>query len=126
MGSEKASWRVVLSLLVAVVFAVAAMAMPAQVPNNHAKMDDCAQHAKAMHCCDHDSGLKSADKHMPGKDSPCKNMAACLGMLSCFSMAAVDFVVPQALVPPRDAPVAFAHQTVSGLTHRPDHPPPIV
>lgn len=131
MWSRNASWRAVLSLFVAVVFAIVAtpgsMAMP-QAPDqtqSHQMQNpmqmmagDCAQ----MHC-DHMKAMKT-----PGKEqgSPCKNMAGCLGMLSCYNMAAIGFSMPQTFVPSRDAPVAFSHQSVSGLTHQPDNPPPIV
>jgi hypothetical protein len=116
------SWRTVISLLVALVFAIAAtpgsMAMPAAQNHVMSQMADCGA-GKAMHC-DH---MKSGHE-MPGK--PCKNMAACLGMLNCFGMGFVDFVQPEVQVPSRASAMAFTHQTVTGLTLRPDNPPPIV
>jgi|GEM_PF-1179799 len=126
MWSRNGSWRAVLSLFVAMVFAIAAtpgsmaMPQPSHQMQSHMQMmaGDCAQ----MHC-DHMKAMKSAGKEQ-GK--PCKNMAACLGMLSCYNMAAVGFVMPEAFIPPRDALVAFSHQDISGLTLRPDNPPPIV
>lgn len=126
MWSRNESWRAVLSLFVAVVFAIVAtpgsMAMPSAPQNMQSHMQMMAGDCAKMHC-DHMKSMKSAGKEQ-GK--PCKNMVACLGMLSCYNMAAVDFSMPQAFVPSRDAPVAFSHQSVSGLTHQPDNPPPIV
>lgn len=121
MRSRKS--RTVLSLLLAGVFAIAAMpgsmAMPAPQPAMPAMagMEHCAgMAADTSNPCDqshHDQGV------------PCKNMAACLGMLSCFGMGAVD--VSSVAAPPAFAEpaVAIAHQTVSGLTLQPDNPPPI-
>lgn len=117
MRSRIPSLRTLVSLFVAVVFAIAvtpgSMAMPA--PQQTMKMD-CA--SMAAPSCDH---TKSHKDH----GSPCKSMAACLGMLNCFGMAAVD-VAPAARLPmTSDVHVAISHQTLSGLTLTPDNPPPI-
>ncbi len=51
-------------------------------------------------------------------------MAAGLGMLSCFGMAAVDVTHVMRLPVTFDVHVSISHQTLSGLTLTPDNPPP--
>jgi hypothetical protein len=122
MRSKQGSFRALVSLFVAVVFAVAAtpgsMAMPAagQHGMNAAMAMDCS----AATACDH--------MMKPGSEQgqPCKNMAVCLGMLACFGMAAVDTPAMLPLPAPANDQMAIAHQNVSGLTLRPENPPPIV
>lgn len=116
MRSRILSLRSLVSLFVAVVFAIAvtpgSMAMPAP---QTMKMD-CA--SMAAPSCDHMKSHKDQGK-------PCKSMAVCLGMLNCFGMAAVD-IAPVARLPVTfDVHVAISHQAVSGLTLTPDNPPPI-
>ena len=122
--------RAFVSALVALAFLVAAtpgsMAMPQPVKSaaHTMAMPDDGSSGQAGYCCDH----MKADpaKGQPGQNQPCKTMAICLGMLSCFGMGAVDLTVPLLLMPPRDAPMGFVHDRVSGLAHRPDNPPPIL
>ncbi len=108
--------RSLISLFVAMVFAIAvtpgSMAMPASQPM---KMD-CSSMAASS--CDHMNMQKEHGK-------PCKNMTVCLGMLSCFGMAAVTVahITPEVVV--LDMRVAIGHQTPGGLTLQPDNPPPI-
>jgi hypothetical protein len=108
--------RSLISLFIAVVFAIAvtpgSMAMTAP---QTMKMD-CA--SMAAPSCDHMSSHKDQGK-------PCKNMAVCLGMLSCFGMAAVDVAHVVRLPVTFDVHVTISHQTLSGLTLTPDNPPPI-
>ena len=115
--------RTWISLVLAVVFAIAAMpgsmAMPASTPMSHgmtAAPADCSGHGQ---CCDNMKAHQAPAK-------PCKNMAMCMGLLSCYGMGAVDSVVV-AVAPMLRAcvPVVVSHQSVTGLTHRPDNPPPI-
>ena len=125
--------RTWISLVVALVFAIAAMpgsmampqrsAMPAPVSHAaHAmmmsggSMTDCSGHEQTP--CDH----MKVQKH---QGTPCKNAGACMGMLSCFAMGAFDTVVAAPPVLLQDNAVAVSHQTVSGLTPSPDNPPPI-
>ncbi len=90
MWSKASPFRTFISLFVAVVFTIAAtpgsMAMPAP------KVMDQSMSMAGMDC----SGKTSADcDHMKAhqdQNKPCKNMAACLGMLNCFGMGAVDSV----------------------------------
>ncbi|GAA0533804.1 hypothetical protein GCM10008941_11580 [Rhizomicrobium palustre] len=83
----------------------------------------------AMHHCDHMQMMKAghdcAQHKTKEQGSPCKNMAACMGVLGCFGVVAIDFVQVHAFVPARGAAVAITHQSVQGLSLRPDNPPPI-
>jgi hypothetical protein len=119
MQSKRLSLRAMISALVAVVFAIAAepgvMAMPAAQPQ-HAMTMSCAD--EAMPGCDHMKLPKE-------KDAPCKNMAFCAGMMSCFGMAAIAVDHPQLRIPSKQAAVHFHPQTTLGLTLQPDNPPPI-
>lgn len=116
MRSRIPSLRTLVSLFVAVVFAIAvtpgSMAMPA--PSHTMKMD-CATMAAS---CDHMKSHKDQGK-------PCKSMAACFGMLSCFGMAAMDTAQSVRHPVTFDVHVVIGHQTVSGRTLQPDNPPPI-
>ncbi len=123
MRSKASPFRALISLFVAVVFAIAAtpgsMAMPAPKAASHAMSMagmDCS--SKASTACDHMKAHQDQGK-------PCKNMAACLGMLNCFGMGAVDFTQLSPLPAMADAAMPIAHQTAAGLTLRPDNPPPI-
>lgn len=123
MRSKASSFRTLVSLFVAVVFAIAAtpgsMAMPAP------KAMDQSMSMAGMDC----SGKASSDcDHMKAhqdQGKPCKNMAACLGMLNCYGMGAVDLAPYSPLPMIREAAVPILHQTAAGLTLRPDNPPPI-
>lgn len=131
MQSRKSSVRTVLSLLLAVVFAIAAtpgsMAMPARGAAHHTTamhamaMDgmDCSGQAAAR-ACDH---MKSHQDQNQGQ--PCKTMAACLGMLSCFGMGAIDLAKTTPFVAYAEPSIAISHQQITGRTLRPDNPPPI-
>lgn len=113
MRSRIPSLRALISLFVALAFAIAvtpgSMAMPAPHTMKHA---DCASMA--------------APDHAPKEQGkPCKGMTVCLGMLSCFGMAAI---VAQHFTLARladDASPLRLHQIVSGLTIPPDDRPPI-
>ncbi len=122
MWSKASPFRALTSLLVAVVFTIAAtpgsMAMPAP------KTMDQSMSMAGMDC----SGKAGCDHMKAHQDQgkPCKNMAACLGMLNCFGMGAVDVGVASSALPViTEAAVPILHQTVAGLTLRPDNPPPI-
>lgn len=122
MWSKASPFRALISLLVAVVFTIAAtpgsMAMPAPKPMGHAMSMagmDCAGKAG----CDHMKAHQDQGK-------PCKNMAGCLGMLNCFGMGAVDVGALSSPLPViAEVAVPILHQTAAGLTLRPDNPPPI-
>jgi hypothetical protein len=123
LGSRPA--RTWISLVIALVFAIAAMpgAMAMPAPTSHAShsmavasVKDCC--AQGQSPCQH---MKAHKDH--GK--PCKNMVICLGMLNCFGMGAIDVAAAAPPVLLQDMPVAISHQTVSGLTLTPDNPPPI-
>jgi energy-converting hydrogenase Eha subunit H len=120
MRSKRLSLRAMISALVAVVFAIAAepgvMAMPATQPLHHAATMSCAD--EGMPGCDHMKLPKE-------KDAPCKNMAFCAGMMSCFGMAAIAVENPQPRIPSKQTAVHFHPQTTVGLTLQPDNPPPI-
>jgi hypothetical protein len=108
--------RAVISALVAAVFVLAAepgvMAMPAAQPVQHHMTMSCAD----MPGCDH--------MKLP-KNAPCKNMALCAGMMSCFGMAAIVVDHPLLRTMSKQAAVHFHPQTTLGLTLQPDNPPPI-
>jgi hypothetical protein len=117
MRSRISSLRSLISLFVAVVFAIAvtpgSMAMPA--PQQTMKMDCASMSAPS---CDHMKSHKDQGK-------PCKNMAVCLGMLSCFGMAAIatqHFTFSRLAM--NERPLVL-RQIVSGLTIPPDDRPPI-
>ena len=104
--------------VVAAAFAVAAqpgaMAMAMSAPQPMTV--DCAHHGAPG--CDHMTPQKE-------QGAPCKGMSICLGMFSCFGMAAV--AVAQA-VPANAAersPTMHLDESASGLTHPPDDRPPI-
>lgn len=125
MGTRKSSWRGVLCLFVAVVFAIAAMpgsmAMPAAADASQMAHKHMAQTAMAMPCCDH-TGKKPAEKT---PSDPCKHMAVCFGIMGCYGLAALPQV---ALALPAIAPgdtVIAPHHSISGLTIPPDDRPPI-
>lgn len=113
--------RSFISALVAVVFAIAAepgvMAMPAPKPVDQVmtmSMDGASGAG-----CDHMKPHKQ-------QQAPCKNMAVCVGMLSCFGMAAVavEQVHFHAVSGDSSAPVSV--HRVFGRTLQPDNPPPII
>jgi hypothetical protein len=107
-----------ISAFVAVVFAIAAepgvMAMPA--PAKNIMTMSCAD--EAMPGCDH---MKVPKDH----GTPCKNMALCAGMMSCFGMAAIVVDHPLLRTRSKQTAVHFIPQTTLGLTLQPDNPPPI-
>jgi hypothetical protein len=108
--------RSLISLLVAVVFAIAATPGSMAMPVPHAMKMDCA--SMSAPSCDHMKSHKDQGK-------PCKNMAVCLGMLSCFGMAAIatqHFTFSSVAMSER--PLAL-RQIVHGLTIPPDDRPPI-
>jgi len=116
--------RTWISLVIAVVFAIAAMpgsmAMPAPKPASHAMTMSGAM--SGMHeCCAHVAPMKAH----PDGGKPCKNMAMCFGMMTCYGMGAVDTAVTTAPMLRQTVLVAIVHQSVTGLTLRPDNPPPI-
>ena len=100
----------------------AALAMPA-TPMHHTMQPEMMQ---MMGCASHES--MACDHAMPQHErgAPCKDMANCLGMLSCIALAAV---------PPNAATIAPLALTATqswrlydigpGITLQPDNPPPI-
>lgn len=68
--------------------------------------------------CDH---MKLPKDH----GTPCKNMAVCAGMMSCFGMAAIAVDHPVLRTTSKQTAVHFHPQTTLGLTLQPDNPPPI-
>lgn len=120
MWLRKFSLRGLVSALVAAVFVIAAepgvMAMPAPHAAKQSMTMDCS--SQATPGCDH---MKPQKDH----GTPCKNMAICAGMMSCFGMAAVAADVASLRTAAGQAPVHFVQQTPSGLTLQPDNPPPI-
>ncbi len=120
MRLRKFSLRGLIGALVAAVFVIAAepgvMAMPAPQAAKHIMTMDCA--GQATPGCDH---MKSQKEH----GTPCKNMAICVGMMSCFGMAAIPADVASLRTAAEKAPAHFVQQTPSGLTLQPDNPPPI-
>jgi uncharacterized protein involved in copper resistance len=123
MRSKASPFRTLISLFVAAVFTIAvmpgSMAMPAP------KAADHAMSMTGMDC----SGKNSADcDHMKAhqdQGKPCRNMAACLGMLSCFGMGAIETAQVSYLPALADVAPAIVQQATSGLTLIPDNPPPI-
>ncbi len=115
------SLRALISAFVAVVFAIAAepgvMAMPAPQPVKHSMTMVCAD--EAMPGCDHMKLPKD-------NGTPCKTMAVCAGMMSCFGMAAVATDLPLLRTASIGASVHVVPQTLLGLTLQPDNPPPRV
>jgi hypothetical protein len=123
MKLGKCPVRTWISLVIALVFAIAAMpgsmAMPAPVSHashSTASVKDCSGQGQSP--CEHMKAHKDQGK-------PCKNMAICLGMMNCFGMGAVDVAIAAVPVLLQDMPVAVSHQTVTGLTLTPVNPPPI-
>jgi hypothetical protein len=115
MRMRNLSLRAFLSALLAVVFVIAAepgvMAMPAP-----------AKHMMTMTCAD----MPGCNHKLPkDKDAPCKNMALCAGMMSCFGMSAVASEMPLLRTASAGASVHVVPQTLLGLTLQPDNPPPI-
>jgi len=100
----------------------AALAMPA-APMHHAMQPAMMQ---MMGCASHES--TGCDQGMPQHDRgvPCKDMANCLGMLSCIALAAVPHNA--ATIAPH-APTATQswrlYDIGPGITLQPDNPPPI-
>ncbi len=117
MRTRKLSLRAFLSALLAVVFVLATepgvMAMPA--PAKHTMTMNCAD----MAGCDHMKLPKD-------KDAPCKNMALCSGMMSCFGMTAVAVQMPALRTIVIGSSVHVVPQSLLGLTLQPDNPPPRV
>lgn len=118
MWRKKPEIRSLISVWLALVFAIAvmpgSMAMPAHNATQHSM--DCA--SASTHHCDH---IKPANE----QGSPCKNMQVCMGMFGCLGMAALAHdAVPPVLA------IAAVHphhlyQTRTGLTFPPDGRPPI-
>jgi hypothetical protein len=106
--------------MVAVVFAIATepgvMAMPQSAPHN------MVMNGTAMTCCDHQKPEKPSQNE---SGTPCKNMAVCGGMMSCFGMAALAVDHPLLRTSSKQTAVHFHPQTAQGLTLQPDNPPPI-
>lgn len=122
--------RTCLSLMIALVFLIAAtpgsMAMPT-VPVSH---DASASPAMAaMDCCDH--AAQSPSKQAPSnkadtdQNSPCKNTAGCLGLLGCAGLAAVPTGHVAMPVLATGAATSWRNQSANGLSVPPDDPPPI-
>jgi hypothetical protein len=116
MGNRNA--RTWIAAAVALVFTIAAMpgamAMPV-APASHVMtgMNDC--------CGQMGAPIKSGKE----QNSPCKDMAVCFGMMSCYGIAALPIVsIAVVQAPQRNAPPVVS-QPVSGLTVPPDDPPPI-
>ena len=114
--------RTWIAIAVALVFAIAAMpgsmAMPAPQPMSH------ASHAMAAmaDCCAQPSDHMKTEKQ-PNK--PCKDMAVCFGMLSCFGLAALPVATTAVTKTVADRSRPAAPQFLSGQTIPPDDPPPI-
>lgn len=115
--------RTWISLVIAVVFAIAAMpgsmAMSAPKPTSSA----APMMMSGMHeCCDHaEKAPQSQDK----SQDPCKSMAVCFGLLSCYGLAALPFTAVAMADKTADTVPMLRHQSVSGLSIPPDDPPPI-
>lgn len=113
--------RTWISLVLAVVFAIAAMpgsmAMPSPKPNSHTM-----GHAMAgMDCCQHAAPAKA-----PKSDNdPCKSMSVCFGVMACFGLAALPVASPTVLKFAATRSLPMPYQSVSGLSIPPDDPPPI-
>jgi hypothetical protein len=110
-----------ISLVIALVFAIAAMpgsmAMPAPKPvPHHAMMAMDGAHGD---CCG------EPVKAPKSQDDPCKSMSVCFGMLACYGMAAVHPAAVVMATADIAAPPMIRHQSVSGLSIPPDDPPPI-
>jgi NAD dependent epimerase/dehydratase family enzyme len=109
-------WRNLICALVAAAVAIAAqpgvMAMPAPQPMT------MAGPGHAMPAC-------GQMNHQKERGAPCKGVSFCFGMLSCYGMAALTV----AQVVPANAAehglAAHFNESISGLTHPPENPPPI-
>jgi hypothetical protein len=99
------------------VLAVQPVAFAAPSHSMTMQMTDCASHEVAG--CDHS---------MPKQDrsTPCKDMANCLGLLSCVTLAAV--LHSAISVQPLASTISqswHVNAAGSGITLQPDTPPPI-
>jgi len=100
----------------------AALAMPA-TPMHHTMQPAMMQ---MMGCTSHES--RGCDHVMPQHErgAPCKDMANCLGMLSCIALAAVPHnaatIMPLALTATQSWRL---YDIEPGITLQPDNPPPI-
>ncbi|MDR3527271.1 MAG: hypothetical protein P4L57_08305 [Rhizomicrobium sp.] len=110
---RKLSLRAILSALLAVVFVIAAEPGVAMAASAKHAMSCCADTAS----CDHAKLPKD-------KDAPCKNMALCAGMTSCFGMSVVASDMPLLRSAAVGASVPSVPQILLGLTLQPDNPPP--
>jgi len=106
-------------MAVALVLVLAAMpgsmAMPASQPMPHAM-------AAMADCCAQQSDHMKTEKQ---PDKPCKDMAVCFGMLSCFGLAALPIASTAVTKTVADRSRPAAPQFLSGRTVPPDDPPPI-
>jgi hypothetical protein len=108
--------RNLICALVAAAFAVAAqpgaMAMPTPHPTAMANAAHATPACDQMH-------------HQKEKGAPCKGMTLCLGMLSCFGMAALAPDYPVLLKAAGHRPAQDLDIAAPGLTHPPESRPPI-
>ena len=108
------------AVLVAAVLALALQPAALAMPAPHSAPMQAMHHAShGKVCCDHSMPQRN-------RDMPCKDMANCLGMLSCIALAAVPHNA--ATIAPH-APTATQswrlYDIGPGITLQPDNPPPI-
>jgi hypothetical protein len=118
MRSKPLSWRSLISLFVAAAFVVAVTpgSMGVSPATGKSMMADCPFMITVP--CDH---MKAHQE----QGTPCKNAGGCLGMLSCYGMAALGTDQVALISPMMSAVPAPVHEIWVGLTIPPDNRPPI-
>lgn len=121
MSLKCSAVRKFVCLLVAALFvlAVEPSVMAAQPASSHVMMQGMQMAPDGAMGCDH----CPPPKH---QSQPCKETGCCVGTVGCFNLVAAgqDGIA----LSPRDltnAPVWGDRSAGSGITLRPDHPPPI-
>jgi hypothetical protein len=116
MRSRTFSWRSLLAAFVAAAFAIAVVPGSMAMPAPQTMQADC-QHHHTMPA----GHIKQPRSH----DTPCKGMAMCLGMFSCFGLSAVADHPAVVTKVQQYRPVAGADEASPGMSYPPDNPPPI-
>lgn len=116
MWSSKCSRRALLSLFVALVFAIAAMPGSMAMPVPTKETGQQGQARQKMHCHDMVPQQKAPQKACKG---------ACLGMLTCYGMGVLPAWSVDLFIATESHAAIFAYNSVSGLTIPPDDRPPI-
>jgi hypothetical protein len=116
MERKMGSWRIAVSLFVALVFAIAAMPGSMAISAPMAQLSWQGEVGQPMSCHD-----MAPQPKVPQK--ACKGV--CLGMLTCYGMGVLPVWGAEILPPSECCSVIYAHNSVSGLSIPPDDRPPI-